>query len=173
MIQFHGQKTHTHPGPPVFPTCVFPLLFSLKHPPRPWWSRCKDGWLADPAQQDKPGKSEASCCTQESEGDRKIDVENRVVDFVNKIWVFWVSRWWLKRGNFLSKYHAFGWKVTFNIFEGWFRKSNIFFHVHLGSLGRWWSNLTSLHTFHSWVGEKPPTRCGLWGGLALSSKKIW
>eukprot|EP00434_Breviolum_minutum_P036685 symbB.v1.2.032518.t1/scaffold3906.1/size48473/2 len=37
-------------------TCCLPLC---KH------YTCPEGWLADPAQQDKPGKSEASCCTQE------------------------------------------------------------------------------------------------------------
>eukprot|EP00438_Fugacium_kawagutii_P030171 Skav221645 [mRNA] locus=scaffold1174:128300:136316:- [translate_table: standard] len=36
---------------------------------QPWsqqyFKLCKEGWTPDPAQQDRPGNSEAQCCTQE------------------------------------------------------------------------------------------------------------
>ena len=77
--------TPTPSDPPgVSHMFCFPFSFRWNNINGPLMSRCPEGWLADPAQQDKPGKSEASCCTQESEGDRKIDVENRVVDLATK-----------------------------------------------------------------------------------------
>ena len=134
--------TPTPSDPPgVSHMFCFPFSFRWNNINGSVMVRCKDGWLADPAQQDKPGKSEASCCTQESEGDRFRSMSRELMSKIGwwilstKFWVFWVSRWWLK-GGVPSKYHAF--VVKNDLQHIWVvvsQVSNMFFHVHPGFVG--------------------------------------